>query len=74
MEAKSGYGLSLDEELKMLRVIGRLGENSPMELVPTFLGAHAVPEEFEGRPDDYVSLVVEEMIPAVVRQLALDLG
>jgi imidazolonepropionase len=68
MEAKSGYGLSLDEELKMLRVIRRLGENSPMELVPTFLGAHAVPEEFEDRPDDYVSLVVEEMIPEVVRQ------
>ena len=68
MEAKSGYGLSLDEELKMLRVIGRLDENSPMEFVPTFLGAHAVPEEFEGRPDDYVSLVVEEMIPEVVRQ------
>jgi imidazolonepropionase len=68
MEAKSGYGLSLEEELKMLRVIRQLSENSPMELVPTFLGAHAFPEEFEDRPSDYVSLVVEEMIPEVVRQ------
>ena len=68
MEAKSGYGLTTNDELKMLRVIGRLNEMTALELVPTFLGAHAVPEEFEGRPEDYVSLVAEEMIPQVVRQ------
>lgn len=68
MEAKSGYGLSLEDELKMLRVIRRLRETTPMELVPTFLGAHAVPEEFEGRTEDYVSFVAEKMIPEVVRQ------
>ncbi len=68
MEAKSGYGLTTNEESKMLRVIRRLNETSALELVPTFLGAHAVPEEFEGRQKDYVSLVADEMIPQVVRQ------
>ncbi|MBA3832819.1 MAG: imidazolonepropionase [Chthoniobacterales bacterium] len=68
MEAKSGYGLSLAEELKILRVVRQLNETSPIEFVPTFLGAHAIPEEFRDRPDDYVDCVVEEMLPAVVRQ------
>jgi imidazolonepropionase len=66
MEAKSGYGLTTNDELKMLRVIQRLGKTTAMEMVPTFLGAHAVPEEFEGRADDYVAFVVEEMLPEVV--------
>jgi len=52
----------------MLRVIRRLNETTPIDFVPTFLGAHAVPEEFSGRMADYVDLVVEEMIPEVVRQ------
>jgi imidazolonepropionase len=64
VEAKSGYGLSLDEEIKILRVIHRLNE-MPMEFVPTFLGAHAIPEEFRGTPERYVDLVVEEMLPRV---------
>jgi imidazolonepropionase len=68
MEAKSGYGLTTNDELKMLRVIRRLHETTALELVPTFLGAHAVAEEFEGRREDYVSLVAEEMIPQVVRE------
>ena len=68
MEAKSGYGLTTNDELKMLRVIRRLHETTPIEFVPTFLGAHAVPEEFEGRRDDYVSLVADEMIPEIVRK------
>ncbi len=68
MEAKSGYGLTTNDELKMLRVIRRLNETTALELVPTFLGAHAIAEEFEGRREDYVSFVVEEMIPRVVRQ------
>ena len=65
LEAKSGYGLSLDEELKMLRVIRQLNETTPIEFVPTFLGAHAVPEEFASAPEQYAALVVHEMLPAV---------
>ena len=64
-EAKSGYGLTTADELKMLRVIARLNATQPLELVPTFLGAHAVPSEYHGRADDYIRLVVEEMLPAV---------
>ena len=68
MEAKSGYGLSLQDELKILRVIRRLNETTAIEFVPTFLGAHAIPEEFSGRPAQYGDYVVETMIPQVVRQ------
>lgn len=68
MEAKSGYGLTTNDELKMLRVIRRLNETTPIDFVPTFLGAHAVPEEFSGRMADYVDLVMKDMIPEVVRQ------
>ena len=67
-EAKSGYGLSLDEELKILRVIRQLNETTVLEFVPTFLGAHAVPEEFRDRPEQYVDCVVNEMLPEIVRQ------
>lgn len=68
VEAKSGYGLSVEEELKILRVIRRLNEVTSIRFVPTFLGAHAVPEEFDGRPNDYIDCVVEKMLPEVVRQ------
>src|SRR6476619_5117998 len=68
MEAKSGYGLSLDEELKILRVIRQLNETSPIEFVPTFLGAHAIPEEFRGAPEQYVALVIHEMLPSVAEE------
>lgn len=68
VEAKSGYGLSLVDELKMLRVIRDLQAETPIELVPTFLGAHAVPEEYEGNPDAYVQLVIEEMLPQIAAQ------
>lgn len=64
-EVKSGYGLSTQDELKMLRVIHRLNELQPIELIATFLGAHEVPPEFRDRRSAYVDLVVEEMIPAV---------
>jgi imidazolonepropionase len=64
-EAKSGYGLTTADELKMLRVIARLDADQPVDLVPTFLGAHAVPEEYTGRPDEFLGLVVDEMLPAV---------
>jgi len=65
-EAKSGYGLTLESELRQLRVVKRLNEAHPLDLVPTFLGAHEIPEEYRARPDDYVALVIDEMIPRVV--------
>jgi imidazolonepropionase len=68
VEVKSGYGLTTEDELKMLRVIRRLDREGPLELVPTFLGAHEVPPEFAGRADAYVDLVVDEMIPAVAAE------
>lgn len=65
LEAKSGYGLSTAEELRQLRVLAQAAERHPMRIVPTFLGAHAVPDDYRGREDAYVDLVVEEMLPAV---------
>jgi len=62
-EAKSGYGLDTESELRMLRVIRALNASQPVELVPTFMGAHEVPPEFRGRQADYVRLVIDEMIP-----------
>jgi imidazolonepropionase len=64
-EAKSGYGLTTADELKMLRVIDTLNATQPLELVPTFLGAHALPAEYADRADAYLALVVDEMLPAV---------
>ena len=64
-EAKSGYGLATEAELKMLRVVRRLGSEQPIDLVPTFLGAHEIPVEYRERRRDYVDLLVREMIPAV---------
>ena len=68
VEIKSGYGLDTLNELKMLRVIEQVGRFSPLDVVPTFLGAHAVPEDYRGRTDDFVDLVIEEMLPAVIEQ------
>jgi imidazolonepropionase len=65
-EAKSGYGLTTESELRQLRVIHRLNGEHAIDLVPTFLGAHDVPAEFQSRPDDYVALLIEEMLPQVV--------
>lgn len=65
VEAKSGYGLSVEDELKLLRVIRRLNAESPIEFIPTFLGAHAVPEEFRNAREQYVALVIHEMLPRV---------
>ena len=67
-EAKSSYGLTTEHELLSLQAIQRLSQSGPLELVPTFMGAHAVPEEYSGRSDAYVNLVVDEMLPAVARQ------
>jgi imidazolonepropionase len=63
VESKSGYGLTLDDELKILRVMRRLNEETPLEIVPTFLGAHAVPRDT--RRDEYVEEVINEMLPRV---------
>ncbi|ADO72506.1 imidazolonepropionase [Stigmatella aurantiaca] len=67
-EVKSGYGLDLENELKMLRVVRRLGQLTPVELVPTLLCAHAVPEEYKGRREAYVELCVQEILPAVAQE------
>ena len=64
-EAKTGYGLDTANEIKMLAAIEALDREHAIDLVPTFLGAHVVPEEFRGREDEYVWLVIEEMLPAV---------
>jgi imidazolonepropionase len=63
VESKSGYGLTIDDELKILRVMRRLSHETPLEIVPTFLGAHAVPRKMHA--DEYVDLVVNEMLPGV---------
>lgn len=68
VEIKSGYGLSTEDELKMLRVIRRLKETSPLTIVSTFLGAHAVPAEYKGKQHEYVDLIINEMIPAVAAE------
>ncbi|MFM1655401.1 imidazolonepropionase [Brevibacillus sp. B_LB10_24] len=65
VEAKSGYGLTLDDELKQLRVARRLDETHPVDLVSTFMGAHAVPLEYKGRSSEFVQLVIEQMLPKV---------
>ena len=68
VEAKSGYGLSLDSERKLLRVIARLNAGTAIEYVPTFLGAHEIPDEYRGRSEAYVDVVCEEMLPLVARE------
>lgn len=65
VEAKSGYGLTPDEELRQLAVLAEAARRRPLHVVPTFLGAHAVPPEYQGNEDDYVDLLVEEMLPRV---------
>ena len=68
IEAKSGYGLSVEAEMKILRVVRETAKTTPLRCVPTFLGAHEVPEEFLGRTDAYVDLVMKEMLPRVAEQ------
>ncbi len=65
VEIKSGYGLDTENEMKMLRVIKRVGRSTPLDVVSTFLGAHAVPPAFMGREDAYIDLIIEEMLPQV---------
>jgi len=72
VEVKSGYGLSLEHELKSLRAARRLGEARPVRIATTFLGAHALPPEFKGDADGYIDLVCREMMPAVAAERLAD--
>jgi imidazolonepropionase len=72
VEIKSGYGLTVKDELKILRVINQLKKLSPLTIKSTFLGAHAVPLEYKGRQKEYVDLVINEMIPAVAYENLAD--
>ncbi|MBQ5814236.1 MAG: imidazolonepropionase [Clostridia bacterium] len=68
VESKSGYGLDLENELKQLRVNQRLNKAHKMDVVSTFLGAHAIPEEYKGRADEYIDMLCSEVLPAVKEQ------
>jgi imidazolonepropionase len=68
VEAKSGYGLTLEDELKILRAIKRLDHETPLRYVPTFLGAHDIPPEYKSRREQYVSLIIDEMLPRVAQE------
>ncbi len=72
VEIKSGYGLNLDDELKMLRVARQLGRDYPVNVVTTFLGAHALPAEYAGRSDDYIDYLCDSVLPAVAAENLAD--
>lgn len=72
IEIKSGYGLTVDAELKMLRVIQRIAQNFPVKVKATFLGAHAFPEEFQNNKKAYIDLIINEMIPRVAKESLAD--
>ena len=67
VEAKSGYGLSVEDEIKILRAIKRLDAETALRYVPTFLGAHSIPPEYRARREEYVSLLIDEMLPQIGR-------
>jgi imidazolonepropionase len=68
IEAKSGYGLTLDDEIKSLEVIMQLDQEGPTNLVPTFLGAHAIPPEYQGKTGEYATLICEKWIPEIAKR------
>ena len=68
IEIKSGYGLDLELELKMLGVIRRIGRETPLDVAATFMGAHAVPAEYKEKPDEFVEIIINEMLPKVKAQ------
>jgi imidazolonepropionase len=72
VEIKSGYGLDVDNEIKMLEVGRRLGESSDIDIRTTLLAAHAVPPEYHGRPDDYIELICDELLPEVANRKLAD--
>lgn len=73
LESKSGYGLDLETELRLLRVSREIGRRLPVEVVCTFMGAHGVPPEFEGRPDEYIAFLCDEVLPRAVAEGLVDL-
>ncbi|WP_444895744.1 imidazolonepropionase [Microbulbifer sp. EKSA008] len=72
VEIKSGYGLDLDTELKQLRTARRLAQHNSVEIVTTCLAAHALPPEYDGRADEYIDLICEQILPAVAREQLAD--
>ncbi len=72
IEVKSGYGLNKEAELKQLRVIRRLNAEAKQDVVSTFLGAHAIPDEFKGNPDGYIDYLIDEVLPTVVEEKLAD--
>jgi imidazolonepropionase len=72
VEIKSGYGLNLEDEMKMLRVIRRIKNSCPLEVKATFLGAHAVPKEYLNERDSYIDLIINEMIPVIASEELAD--
>jgi imidazolonepropionase len=68
LEIKSGYGLSLDDELKLLLAVKKVGEIFPIDIIPTFLGAHTVPSEFKNNREEYLNLIIDKMLPEIARQ------
>ena len=72
IEIKSGYGLSLESEVKMLRVIRRLSAYSPISIKSTFLGAHAIPIEYKNRREDYINLIINKMLPKIAKEKLAD--
>jgi imidazolonepropionase len=68
VEVKSGYGLNTENEVKLLNAAKILNEEHAMDIIPTFMGAHAIPEEFENSRDKYIDLIISEMIPRVVKE------
>ena len=68
VEGKSGYGMNLETELKQLRVMKKLQEKHAIDIVPTFMGAHAVPPEFKGKEDEFVDYLIDEMLPVVAKE------
>jgi imidazolonepropionase len=72
VEIKSGYGLDTESELKMLRVIKRLKESFPIKIKSTFLGAHAIPMEYKDNPDEYVDIIINEMLPVIAAEELAD--
>jgi imidazolonepropionase len=68
VEGKSGYGLDLETEIKQLEVMAALNADHPVDIVPTFLGAHAVPPEYKGRADDYIDFIIGQVLPVVAQR------
>ncbi|NHK33041.1 MAG: imidazolonepropionase [Asgard group archaeon] len=68
VEAKSGYGLTTESEIKQLRAIQILNKQHPVDIIPTFLGAHAIPPEYENNPNEYVKLIISDMIPKIAEE------